>query len=97
MAAKNRPDELRQLKTEELEQKLAVLAEERFRLGFRKGTEAEPLFRRALSIMEKTFGPEHPHVAVVLLNYASLLRQTKHDAKAKKLELRAEQIRAKQA
>ena len=32
--------DLRQLKTEELEQKLAVLAEERFRLGFRRGTEA---------------------------------------------------------
>ena len=32
--------DLRQMKTEELEQKLAVLAEERFRLGFRKGTEA---------------------------------------------------------
>ena len=33
-------DDLRQLKTEELEQKLAVLAEERFRLAFRRGTEA---------------------------------------------------------
>jgi len=32
--------DLRQLKTEELEQKLAVLAEERFRLAFRRGTEA---------------------------------------------------------
>jgi large subunit ribosomal protein L29 len=35
-------DDLRQLKTEELEQKLAVLAEERFRLAFRRGTEAIP-------------------------------------------------------
>ena len=33
-------EDLRQLKTEELEQKLAILAEERFRLAFRKGTEA---------------------------------------------------------
>jgi large subunit ribosomal protein L29 len=40
MAAKNRPEELRQLKTEELEQKLAVLTEERFRLQFRRATEA---------------------------------------------------------
>ena len=32
--------DLRQLKTEELEQKLTVLAEERFRLAFRRGTEA---------------------------------------------------------
>ncbi len=32
--------DLRQLKTDELEQKLAVLTEERFRLRFRAGTEA---------------------------------------------------------
>ena len=37
---KLKADDLRQLKTEELEQKLAVLAEERFRLAFRRGTEA---------------------------------------------------------
>jgi large subunit ribosomal protein L29 len=40
MAAKNRPDDLRQLKTEELQQKLALLSEERFRLQFRRATEA---------------------------------------------------------
>lgn len=40
--AKNRPDDVRQLKTEELEQKLAVLTEERFRLQFRRATEALP-------------------------------------------------------
>ena len=38
--ARQRPDDLRQMKTEELEQKLAVLREERFRLRFRSGTEA---------------------------------------------------------
>jgi large subunit ribosomal protein L29 len=38
--ARQRPDDLRQLKTEELEQKLVVLREERFRLRFRSGTEA---------------------------------------------------------
>ncbi|HMA44273.1 MAG TPA: 50S ribosomal protein L29 [Gemmatimonadales bacterium] len=38
--AHQRPDDLRQLKTEELEQKLAVLREDRFRLRFRAGTEA---------------------------------------------------------
>jgi len=37
---RQKADDLRQLKTEELQQKLAVLAEERFRLGFRRGTEA---------------------------------------------------------
>jgi large subunit ribosomal protein L29 len=35
-----KPDDLRQLKTDELEQKLAVLEEEQFRLRFRSGTEA---------------------------------------------------------
>jgi large subunit ribosomal protein L29 len=38
--ARQKPDDLRQLKTDELEQKLAVLEEERFRLRFRAGTEA---------------------------------------------------------
>lgn len=38
--ARKRPDDLRQAKTEDLEQQLAVLQEERFRLRFRAGTEA---------------------------------------------------------
>jgi large subunit ribosomal protein L29 len=38
--ARQRPDDLRERKTEELEQQLAALAEERFRLGFRRATEA---------------------------------------------------------
>jgi large subunit ribosomal protein L29 len=38
--ARLKPDDLRQLKTEELEQKLAALVDERFRLGFKRGTEA---------------------------------------------------------
>jgi large subunit ribosomal protein L29 len=38
--ARQKPDDLRQLKTDELEQKLVVLEEERFRLRFRAGTEA---------------------------------------------------------
>jgi large subunit ribosomal protein L29 len=40
--AKLKPEQLRELKTEELEQKLAALTEERFRLTFRRGTEAIP-------------------------------------------------------
>ena len=36
----NRPDTLRELKTEELTQKLAVLTEEQFRLEFRRATES---------------------------------------------------------
>ena len=38
--AMKKPEALRELKTEELEQQLAVLAEERFRLGFKRATEA---------------------------------------------------------
>jgi large subunit ribosomal protein L29 len=38
--ATQKADDLRQLKTDELEQKLALLTEERFRLRFRSGTEA---------------------------------------------------------
>jgi large subunit ribosomal protein L29 len=38
----HRPEGLRELKTEELTQKLAVLTEERFRLEFRRATESLP-------------------------------------------------------
>jgi large subunit ribosomal protein L29 len=38
--ARERPTTLRELKTEELELKLAQLVEERFRLQFRRATEA---------------------------------------------------------
>ena len=48
--AKLKASTLRELKTEELEQKLAVLEEERFRLAFRRGTEpvANPLQFRVM-------------------------------------------------
>jgi tetratricopeptide (TPR) repeat protein len=39
-------------------------------------SEAEPLMRRALAIDEKSFGPEHPNVAIRLNNLASLLQDT---------------------
>ena len=38
--ARKKPEALREMKNEELEQQLAVLTEERFRLGFRRATEA---------------------------------------------------------
>ncbi|HTI05147.1 MAG TPA: 50S ribosomal protein L29 [Gemmatimonadales bacterium] len=46
----NRPEGLRELKTDELTQKLAVLTEEQFRLEFRRATEAltNPLQLRTL-------------------------------------------------
>jgi large subunit ribosomal protein L29 len=40
--ARLKPDGLRELKNDELEQKLALLIEERFRLAFRRATEAIP-------------------------------------------------------
>jgi large subunit ribosomal protein L29 len=48
--ARLKPEGLRELKTEELEQKLVLLQEERFRLAFRRGTEAitNPLQFRAM-------------------------------------------------
>ena len=50
MPTANRPEELRGLKTDELQQKLAVLTEERFRLEFRRATESltNPLQLRSI-------------------------------------------------
>ena len=62
---------------------------------------AEPLYKRALTIMERALGPEHPYVAQALENYAVLLRETGRssgglrDAEAAKMEARAKAIRAK--
>ncbi len=62
-----------------------------------KYTEAEPLYQRALAIVEKALGPEHPQVATVLGNYAALLHKLNRDAEADKMEARAQAIRAKHA
>ncbi len=47
---RKKPEALREMKTDELEQQLVVLTEERFRLGFRRATEAlgNPLQLRAI-------------------------------------------------
>ena len=42
-------------------------------------TQAEPLYMRSLMIVEKTLGPDHPHVATILGNLASLYRETKRE------------------
>jgi tetratricopeptide (TPR) repeat protein len=60
-----------------------------------KYAEAEPLYNRALAIVEKALGPEHPNVAQSLENYAGLLRETGRVSKADLLEIRAKAIRAK--
>ncbi len=55
---------------------------------------AEPLYQRSLAIWENALGPEHPHVATSLENYAALLRQTARVDEAARMEARAEAIRA---
>ena len=59
--ARLKPGALRELKTEELEQKLTLLTEERFRLAFRRATEAipNPLQLRTISkvVIAKVNGP----------------------------------------
>ncbi len=57
--------------------------------------EAEPHYQRALAILEKVLGPEHPDVATSLENYAALLRETEREDQAKEMEARAKAIRAK--
>ena len=60
------PDDLRLATTLN---NLAVLYDEQGRYA-----EAEPLYKRALAIMEQVLGPEHPDVALNLNNLASLYR-----------------------
>jgi tetratricopeptide (TPR) repeat protein len=55
-------------------------------------SEAEPLFRRALLIDEKVFGPEDLTVAVDLNNLAQLLRNTNRHAEAEPLISRVVEI-----
>ncbi len=57
--------------------------------------EAEPHYQRALAILEKVLGPEHPDVATSLENYAALLRETEREDQAEEMEARAKASRAK--
>ena len=54
--------------------------------------EAEPLLKEALEIQEKALGPDHPQVATVLLNYASLLHKQHRRRDAAPMEKRARNI-----
>ena len=51
--------------------------------------QAEPLLRRSLSIGEKSYGPEHPNVAIRLNNLAQLLQDTNRLEEAEPLMRRA--------
>ncbi len=48
-------------------------------------------------IYEKALGPDHPHVATSLENYAALLRKTGRADEATEIEGRAKAIRARHA
>ncbi len=58
---------------------------------------AEPVFERALAIVDKALGPDHPNVATSLENYATLLRKTGRTTEAANLVAQAKAIRAKHA
>lgn len=58
-----------------------------------KYAEAEPLFKRALTFFEKTFGPQHPHVAEVLEHYGSMLRKIGRESEAAAMAAHSKAIR----
>jgi len=58
---------------------------------------AEEQYKRALSIKEKTSGPNHPDVALILNKYAGLLRHAHRNEEADHLSQRASEILAKQS
>ncbi len=66
-------------------------------LGQGKYTEAEPLYQRALLVLSRAVGPEHPDVAMMLENYARMLRVLNRHDEAEKMEARATAIRGTHA
>jgi len=57
--------------------------------------QAEPLYRRALEMGEKSFGKDHPTVAICLNNLALLLKDTNRPKEAEPLMRRALEINEK--
>ena len=51
--------------------------------------EAEPLYQRALAILEKSLPPDHPNLATVRENYAGLLDELGRADEAAALRARA--------
>ena len=50
---------------------------------------------KTLIIFEKTLGPDHPHMAMVMDSYAELLHEIGLDEQAEKIHARAKSIRDK--
>ncbi len=61
-----------------------------------KYADAEPLYKRAIAILEKSFGTDHPHVAAVLKNMAEFYKKFRKEDESKRLEERAKRIRLSQ-
>jgi nephrocystin-3 len=55
-------------------------------------TEAEPLYRLSLNVLEYTFGKDHPSVALILNNLAQLFQDTNRFSEAEPLLKRALEI-----
>jgi hypothetical protein len=55
------------------------------------------LYKRSLGICEKALGEIHPLVALVLENYAGLLRRMQRDAEAEEMFARAKAIQDEHA
>ena len=70
---------------------MAVTCNNLAALSYAKGdeTEADRLYRRALTIKEKVLGPEHPDVAMTLNNLAVLYKAAGNYAEAEPLYQRA--------
>jgi Tetratricopeptide repeat len=57
--------------------------------------EAEPLYRRAIAIMEQSLGLDHPTLAQYLASYALQLERTQRKSEASAMKTRALAILAK--
>ena len=66
---------------------LAVLYHDKFRYA-----DAEPLYRRSLTILEQALGPEHPNVAISLYKLAEVYQSQGRHSEAKPLFRRAAEI-----
>ena len=62
-----------------------------------KYADAEPLYKRALSIRENALGPDHPDGAQSLETNSALFRETRRSAEVNEMSARAKAIRAKHA
>lgn len=60
-----------------------------------KFADSEPLYKQAILVKERAFGPLHSELVGVLENYAKMLRAAGRDGEADKLDQKARAIFAK--